>query len=66
MSARVLDRFEQEQAVFFERVRAAYLTRAAASPRIRVIDAAQPLAQVQHDLQSVIHDFIAASAGGPA
>lgn len=66
MSARVLDRFEQEQAGFFERVRAAYLTRAAASPRIRIIDAAQPLAQVQHDLQSVIHDFIAASAGGPA
>lgn len=40
--ARPLDRFEKERADFHERVRLAYLERAAASPqRIRVIDAAQ-------------------------
>jgi dTMP kinase len=41
------DRFEAEQADFFERVRAAYLQRAARAPeRIKVIDAALPAAQV--------------------
>ncbi len=40
--ARNLDRFEQERADFHERVRLAYLERAAAAPqRIRVIDANQ-------------------------
>lgn len=44
---RQLDRFEQEQADFHQRVRQAYLDRAAAHPdRITVIDASQPLAQV--------------------
>lgn len=41
--ARQLDRFEQERAEFHERVRLAYLERAAAAPqRIQVIDADQP------------------------
>ncbi|HJU50175.1 MAG TPA: dTMP kinase [Pseudogulbenkiania sp.] len=39
---RVLDRFEQEAADFHARVRAAYLQRAAANPRIAVIDANRP------------------------
>lgn len=40
--ARELDRFEQERADFHERVRVAYLERAAAAPRrMRVIDADQ-------------------------
>lgn len=44
---RQLDRFEQEQADFHQRVRQAYLDRAAAHPdRITVIDASQPLEQV--------------------
>jgi len=41
------DRFEAERVEFFERVRRAYLARAAADPhRIRVVDAALPAAQV--------------------
>lgn len=45
------DRFEQEESAFFEAVRTAYLARAArASQRIAVIDADQPLAEVQRAL----------------
>lgn len=44
---RVVDRFESETIEFFERVRAAYLQLAAASPqRFVVIDATQPLEAV--------------------
>ncbi len=43
-AARQLDRFEQEKADFHERVRAAYLARAAQMPaRVRVIDSRQTL-----------------------
>jgi dTMP kinase len=43
-----LDRFEQEQVAFFERVRHAYLDMARRHPgRYRVIDASQPLEAVQ-------------------
>ena len=46
-----LDRFEQEKVEFFERVRAAYLELASEHPqRYRVIDAGQPLEQVQQAL----------------
>lgn len=42
------DRFEQEQAAFFARVRAGYLDIAAAAPdRVTVVDASQPLQAVQ-------------------
>ncbi|WP_027966565.1 dTMP kinase [Halomonas halocynthiae] len=45
------DRFEQEQNAFFQAVRDAYLVRAAQAPeRIAVIDASQPLADVQQAL----------------
>jgi dTMP kinase len=41
------DRFESEEAQFFERVRAAYLRRAQSAPeRIKVIDAALPAVEV--------------------
>lgn len=41
------DRFEAETVAFFDRVRAAYLARAASAPaRFVVVDAAQPLAAV--------------------
>ncbi len=45
-----LDRIEQEQLAFFQRTRARYLEIAKTDPTIVVIDASQPLDQVQHDL----------------
>ena len=46
------DRFEQESAEFFARVRGTYLDRAAREPgRIRVIDASRPLPEVQGDIR---------------
>lgn len=53
--ARNRDRFEQEQADFHERVRQAYLERAAAAPqRIRLIDADQTLESITKQLQETI------------
>lgn len=49
-----LDRFEQEKQDFFQRVRDAYLKRAAQFPeRIRVIDSGQTLTEIQSDLEHV-------------
>ena len=54
-----LDRFEQEQVEFFERVRQAYLELAARHDgRYRVIDANQPLAGVQQQLDEVLRPFM--------
>ena len=45
------DHFEREQRPFFERVRAAYLSLAKQHPeRIKVIDAAKPLSEVQRQI----------------
>lgn len=50
-----LDRFEQEQSDFFERVRAGYHKRVQQNPqRYVVIDAAQPLESVKHKLEEII------------
>ena len=50
-----LDRFEQEQADFFERVRAGYHRRVQENPqRYVVIDAVQPLDIVKHKLEEII------------
>ena len=50
-----LDRFERERSDFQERVRAAYRARAVAEPaRIATIDAAQPLAAVTQQIQTVL------------
>ncbi len=55
-----LDRFEQEQLSFFERVRASYLARAEAEPeRMKRINAGQSLAAVQRDVASVLSAHIA-------
>ncbi|WP_417596494.1 dTMP kinase [Oceanospirillum sp.] len=52
------DRFEQEQAQFFDRVRQGYLTRAKAEPeRFAVIDAGQTLERVQQDIADVLQCF---------
>ena len=54
-----LDRFEQEQVSFFERVRAAYLQRAADDPqRFAVIDASVSLADVQAQIRKVMTAFL--------
>ena len=54
-----LDRFEQEQVDFFDRVRMCYLEMARENAaRYRVIDAAQPLDQVQQELATVLTDFL--------
>ncbi|NKI17325.1 dTMP kinase [Spongiibacter sp. KMU-166] len=54
-----LDRFEQEQHSFFERVRAGYLALAEADPqRFSIIDASQPLADVQRDIGQVLQRFV--------
>lgn len=56
----VPDRFESEQAAFFERVRQAYLVLAQQYPaRYRVIDAAQSLETVQKRIHNVLTDFFA-------
>ena len=45
------DRFEQEKHDFFEKVRSAYLKRAEMAPeRYTILDASQPLEQVQTDI----------------
>lgn len=55
-----LDRFEQEQLEFFERVRSTYLQLAAqSSGRFRIIDAAQSLQEVQKQILTVCEELLA-------
>ncbi len=56
------DRFEREQVAFFERVRTAYLERAANHPRIRVVDASVELDQVQGNLRELLAQFLSESS----
>lgn len=57
-----LDRFESEQVAFFERVRAAYLERAAMNPaRYVVIDASQALADVTKTVTNTLDAILASS-----
>ena len=56
------DRFELEQVEFFERVRRGYLGIAEQEPdRCRLIDASQPLEQVQSQIVGVLEAFYASS-----
>lgn len=60
MHGRSLDRFEREAEDFFTRVRAAYHQRAAAAgERMRLIDASQPLTEVQASLQEALQQGLA-------
>jgi dTMP kinase len=52
------DRFEQESAEFFGRVRQVYLHLAAGDPgRVRLIDAARPLGEVQEDIRRALGEL---------
>jgi dTMP kinase len=62
IAARDHDRFEREQQVFFENVRAAYLARARDNARIRVVDASVELVQVQKAISIIVDQFIRESA----
>ena len=54
-NGRVLDKFERQQAEFFERVRATYLARAAAEPqRCRVIDGTRNPDDVRAELDAIV------------
>jgi dTMP kinase len=56
------DRFERENRLFFDRVRAEYLRLAQAEPdRIKRVDAAVPLPQVQDQIRRILARFIAPS-----
>jgi len=57
--ARTPDKFERENAEFFEKLRNAYLARAKQDPaRFRVINASQALEQVASEVKVIIEDFI--------
>jgi len=58
------DRFEREQTEFFERVRQGYLSIAANEPeRCVVIDASQPLEDVQRDITTALKSFFMQGQG---
>ena len=55
-----LDRIEQEDRAFFERIRQCYLARAAQEPgRFRTVDAGQPLESVQQQLGAIVEEMLA-------
>jgi dTMP kinase len=57
------DRFEAETVSFFEKVRAGYLAIAAAEPaRVRIIDAAAPLAAVEAEIAATLAALIDGAA----
>ncbi|QIH07095.1 MULTISPECIES: dTMP kinase [unclassified Pseudomonas] len=59
-----LDRFELEGQAFFQKVREAFLERAAGAPqRYFLVDAAQPLAQVQQSLDALVPRLLERARG---
>lgn len=58
-NAREPDKFEREDAVFFEKLRTTYLTRAAENPqRFHVINANQTLEMVKLEVNKIVEQFI--------
>jgi len=54
-----LDRFEQEDLDFFQRIRDAYLARASTEPaRYHVVDAARPLAEVSEQVSGLLSQWV--------
>ncbi len=53
-----LDRFEQEDVEFFNRVRLGFLERAKQHERFRVIDASRPLEEVQSEIRQLLMNWI--------
>jgi dTMP kinase len=59
-AGRSLDRFEREGAQFFDRVRRAYLERAAAFPkRFRVVEGNRPIEEIRGVLSRILADLSA-------
>lgn len=59
-----LDRFELEGSTFFNAVRSAFLQRAKAEPaRYSLLDAAQPLAQVQQAIDALLPELLERARG---
>lgn len=57
--ARAHDHFEREREPFFERVRAAYLERAALDPkRIKIVNAALPLDEVRAQIETLLAKLV--------
>lgn len=53
-----LDRFEEEELAFFERVREGYLSRAEFDSRFRIIDASRSIDDVQHALRRLFVSLV--------
>jgi dTMP kinase len=53
------DRFEQEKAVFFEKIRHCYLQRAETEPeRIKIIDASREIEAIQSQISSILNALL--------
>lgn len=58
LADRQLDRFEREDASFFDRVRKTYLKEAAKSARTRIVDAARQVEEVQADIIQAFEQYL--------
>lgn len=56
------DRFEQEKAAFFQKIRDCYLERAKQEPeRIKIIDASRDISAVQQQVATLLDDMVSSS-----